>query len=293
MEQFGNNNPFLEDILAEQDEIASLSSRTSSASFHSADSSHTLVMKYKNITLPPFYADRPISWFAMAEGRFRLNNVWSEQNKFDLLINALPKESTSLVIDIIENPPATEPYAALKQRLLSAHQLTDYQKIAKLLKMEPLGGRRPSELLAAMMELCPRGQERNIFFTHLFLERLPAELRILLGEDDHQDPRPLADKADQLWALHGGKFAAVAAVEPVEPAQVAAVSSRGAGRGKRGRGGPGRQRAVAVADGALQAAAKPATAPRDLAQLESGLCFYHWTYGDKALQCRAPCNWGN
>jgi hypothetical protein len=39
----------------------------------------------------------------MAEGRFRLNNVWSEQNKFDLLINALPKESTSLVIDIIEN----------------------------------------------------------------------------------------------------------------------------------------------------------------------------------------------
>ena len=85
MEQFGHNNPFLEDILAEQDDIASLSSRTSTASFHSADSSHTLVMKYKNITLLPFYADGPISWFAMAEGRFHLNNVWSEQNKFDLL----------------------------------------------------------------------------------------------------------------------------------------------------------------------------------------------------------------
>jgi hypothetical protein len=36
-----------------------------------------------------------------------------------------------------------------------------------------------------------------MFFTHLFLERLPAELRIILGEDDHYDPRPLAEKADQ------------------------------------------------------------------------------------------------
>jgi hypothetical protein len=63
--------------------------------------------------------------------------------------------------------------------------LTDYQRIAALHKMEPLGGRMPSELLASMLELCPRGHETSIFFTHLLLERLPAELRITLGEDDH------------------------------------------------------------------------------------------------------------
>ncbi len=53
--------------------------------------------------------------------------------------------------------------------------------------MEPLGGRKPSELLASMLELCSRGHESSIFFTHLFLESLPAELLIKLGEDDHQN----------------------------------------------------------------------------------------------------------
>ena len=97
--------------------------------------------------------------------------------------------------------------------------------------MEPLGARRPSELLATMLEACSRGQETNIFFTHLFLCRLPAELRIMLGEDDHQDVRNLVVKADKLWALHGQKSSLVATMDQPEeePSVIAAVSSRGHG----------------------------------------------------------------
>jgi hypothetical protein len=43
----------------------------------------------------------------------------------------------------------------------------DYQKIAALHKMVPLGGRKPSELLASMLALCPGGHESSIFFTNL------------------------------------------------------------------------------------------------------------------------------
>ena len=252
-----------------------------------------------NLQLPPFWAERPLSWFATVEARFRLNHIIDEQVKFDLLVNALPEASSSLAVDVIERPPAAYPYTALKHRLLSAHELTDYQKIARLHKMEPLGGRRPSELLAAMLDLCPRGQESNIFFTHLFLERLPAELRIMLGEDDHQDPRPLAAKADQLWALHGGRFATIAAVdeECAEAAPVAAVSSRQpssvGGRGKKGKSGRGRQSAAAGATGAPKAAVTPSYSPKQLSKMQAELCFYHWTFGDKAQKCDAPCNWGN
>ncbi len=100
-----------------------------------------------------------------------------------------------------------------------------------------------------------------MFFTHLFLERLPAELRIMLGEDDHQDPRPLAEKADKLWALHGAKLGHIAAVDDntAEPAQVAAVSARG---GQQGRGGFNQGRGSG-APSAAQAA--PSTNPVDLA----------------------------
>ena len=93
-----------------------------------------------------------------------------------------------------------------------------------------------------MLELCPRGQETSLFFTHLFLCRLPAELRIMLGEDDHQDIRLLINKADKLWAMHSQKSHLVSAVEqPVEddPSLPTAVASRGHG-GRGGRGGPGK-----------------------------------------------------
>ncbi len=83
--------------------------------------------------------------------------------------------------------------------------MTDYQKIAALHKMEPLGGRKPSELLASILELCPQGQEASIFFTYLFLERLLAVLPIILGEDDHWNVRALVKKANALWSLQGMK----------------------------------------------------------------------------------------
>jgi hypothetical protein len=67
------------------------------------------------------------------------------------------------------------------------------------------------------------------------LERLSAELCITLGEDDHQNVRALAKKADALWSLHGMKmsFSAPLAslVDLEEPSLVAAVASRGSSRG--------------------------------------------------------------
>jgi hypothetical protein len=49
-------------------------------------------------------------------------------------------------------------------------------------KAGPLGGRKPTELLAEM-ELCTRGQESYMFFLFLFLQRMTGELKIMLDED--------------------------------------------------------------------------------------------------------------
>jgi hypothetical protein len=258
-----------------------------------------------SLRLPPFWVDKPVSWFVLAESRFRLHGVTREQTRYDYLVSALTKEAVSLVLDVVEHPPERFPYTALKQSLLDSHQLTDYQKIAVLHKMAPLGGRKPSELLASMLELCPRGHESSIFFTHLFLERLPAELRITLGEDDHQNVRALAKKADSLWSLHGTKSsfspAMASLVDMDEPSPVAVVSSRGSGRGcGRGRGSrggvAGGPRGGDQQPGGQQVAGQYKAAasliPR-MARIQSGLCLYHFIHGEKAHSCTAPCNWGN
>jgi hypothetical protein len=142
------------------------------------------------------------------------------------------------------DPLPANPYTELRRRLLAAHQLTDIQRVEQLHSLPPLGSQKPSELLAEMLRLCPRGQENNAFFNCLFLNKLPRELRILLSEADMADKQALGARAD-LFAAHNSKqahdvVAAVAAVslsdQEGEETTVAAVRP-GVGGGQRGGGG--------------------------------------------------------
>ena len=159
-----------------------------------------------------------------------------------------------------------------------------------------------------MLEACPRGQETNIFFTHLFLCRLPAELGIMLGEDDRQDVRNLVAKADKLWALHGQKNSLIASVDQPEE-ETSVITPVEAARGRGGRGGRGNrsnrgQQPVSRGNQPQSGSQQPrqqqsssgtpvatAISPSDLARMSSDLCFFHWSWGDKARNCVAPCGW--
>jgi hypothetical protein len=151
----------------------------------------------------------------------------------------------SLIADLVEaDPLPANPYTELCCCLLAAHQLTDIQRVEQLFNLPPLGAQKPSELLAEMLRLCPRGQENNAFFNCLFLNKLPRELRILLSEVEMADKQALGARAD-LFAAHNSKqahdvVAAVAAVsspeQEGEETTVAAICP-GAGSGQRGGGG--------------------------------------------------------
>ena len=245
-----------------------------------------------SITLPPFWTNNATAWFALAESRFRVRRIYDEWDRYDNLVSSLTADSIRLVLDVVTNPPEDEPYTFLKDRLLGTHQLTDYQRIEQLIAVGALGDRKPSQLLAQMLELCPAGEERSKFFAFHFLQRLPQELRIMLGDDDHQEVQQLAAKADRLWAIHGhrlhGSVAAVASPEERQQPINAVSQSRGGrpGRGRgRGRGQPPPPR------GGSSAQVAPATAPAHLARDSSGLCYYHWNFGDKATKCEAACSW--
>ncbi len=62
--------------------------------------------------------------------------------------------------------------------------------------------RKPSVMLAEMLEYYPARESATAVFAYLFLQRLLREIRVLLFEDDPADMWAIADKADQLIALH-------------------------------------------------------------------------------------------
>ncbi len=153
-----------------------------------------------HLPLSAFWPTNPVAWFAMAEGQLIIRGVTEEAMRYYHVLPCLPESTVNLVTDFVGGLLLADPYTQLKARLLAVHQLTDYQRVEQIFQLPPLGAQKPSELLAEMLRLCPRGQENSLFFTYLFLHRLPRELRVLLTDVDHNDRRLLSERADQLWA---------------------------------------------------------------------------------------------
>jgi hypothetical protein len=163
-----------------------------------------------NVTLPPFWADNAAGRFAHVEARFRAKQIFEEWDRFDLAVAALGKEVIHFAV--VTHPDGDEPYTRLKEDLLQQHTLTKYLRIKRLHAVGGLGSRRPSQLLAEMMELCPNDKEASCLFVFLFLQRLPAWLRVQLESDDQEDIRWLVTRADRLIALHGHKHSGLITV---------------------------------------------------------------------------------
>jgi hypothetical protein len=109
-------------------------------------------------------------------------------------VAALQHESLRMVADLAEAPHIATPYSDIKNRLVASHQLTDFQKVEKLVQVSALGNRKPSDLMAAMLDTCPWGKEKSDLFACIFLQQLPREIRVLLANVDHKDLKALVDE---------------------------------------------------------------------------------------------------
>ena len=123
----------------------------------------------------------------------------TEREKFMHTGNALLYDALTLVADLITQPPAVKPYQMLKEWLLLSHQQTAVQVAERILDMPELGDRRPSQLLATMLEFCPKGEVASTFFRASFLRCLLKEIRVMLTDEVIGDLKDLAVRADKLF----------------------------------------------------------------------------------------------
>ena len=250
--------------------------------------------------LPDFWASSPAAWFGVAESQFGLREVRGQRDRFALVTAVLPESSARRVAHILA-APGDACYDDLKAALLSAHQLTAFQKAEQLFSSEPLGDRRPSELLSEMLELVHPGEESTRLFALLFLRRLPAAVRLLLTEDAHTDVRALAGKADRCVAsLHHSQQLSVAAVlqpdSDLEAAEcdfatVAAASFNRGGARPKGKQQQSRRTAGGQRPNPVAQPSQQAVNSDKAARIASGLCRFHFKYGDRAYSCAGNCAW--
>jgi hypothetical protein len=211
----------------------------------------------------------------IGEAQFMIRRVTCPLEKFYAVLTALSEANVDRVRHVVEAESTEESYNNLKEGLVASHVMSDYQKIDQLLQMEPLNGRKPSDMLVDMEKLRPADPDQ--YSANMFLHRLPREVRVLLTKEPVDNMRALAEKADAFMALHRPKShdtaAPVAAAAEEDPVAAVKYAKKGGGHGK----GKRRQRP--------QRGSSPAEEKR------SPLCWLHIRFGDKARRCEQPCAW--
>jgi hypothetical protein len=219
------------------------------------------------------------------EVQFMVRDVTSNLDRYYLVLATLSEFQVAKVLAVTEEEPNDKSYSRIKAALLATHTLTPFQQVDKLVNMEGLGGRKPSELLAELDKFKPR--DMHSFYAYHFLQRMPREVRVLLAREDASNMGLLAEKADELMSLHlPQQHDMVAAVqqestageEAAEAESVAAVS----GKTHNKKGGCNKKK-----DRKKQGGRSSSTSIVD----QSPLCWAHIKYGDKAYNCMKPCAW--
>lgn len=231
-----------------------------------AASTHAVALK-----LPCFWPRQASVWFLQAEAQFRNRSITEDQTKYDHVVMALDQDSARLVADLLTKPPDSEKYEHLKARLLEDVKPTRRQRASCLIHMNALGDRRPSELMADMLELM--GDEKpGLLFEQLFIEQLPTDVQLVLSSGTFKDTRELARAADALCGTRRSSPGIYQTKDAVEAAQFEAATSR-------------------PSDPDVQAVARKQH-PRRASPTFQGdvdLCFFHRRFGAAARKCRPPC----
>ena len=70
------------------------------------------------VQLGDFWPQAPNAWFAAAELKFEVANITTKREHFAHAVGAMGFNVLRAVMDLVENPPAVNPYTTLKGRLV-------------------------------------------------------------------------------------------------------------------------------------------------------------------------------
>ena len=253
-----------------------------------------------SIKIPPYWSQDPMIWFAQVESQFATRGISTERTRYDHVVAALPQEVAMEVRDVIVNPPTSNPYSKLKEKLLDRTTQSEQKRLHTLLTSLELGDRKPTQLLREMERLLGQtdGQIDQALFKELFLQRLPQSIRLILTSSGTDVPLEtqarLADKMlevsplqtlnavsetpNQTQTLHSLQEDVKSLTEAVAKltSKVDSLSRRPSRTQSRTRPERSLSRDRTVN------ARKP---------YKDGLCYFHHKFGKQATKCQQPCNY--
>ena len=156
----------------------------------------TMTTNAVTLKLPEFWESSALAWFAQTEPQFVLGRSQQSTTKYYYVVSALGNSTAIRVLSLLNNPPATEKYKAVKAHLLKTFDMSDAARASRLIPFQGLGDSKPSELMDCMLYLL---SQHGPVFIQLFLRQLPSQVRASLANTTITDCWRLAEEADTFF----------------------------------------------------------------------------------------------
>lgn len=249
-----------------------------------------------SLKLPPFWPADPALWFAHIESQFATRGIVNQLTKFHYVVAALTPSEAAEVRDIIMSPPSPAPYDKIKEELVRRTSASEQRRLQQLLTSEELGDRKPSQLLRRMQQLLgDRSTSIDAsILRELFLQRLPANVRMVLTSSADISVDALAELADKIMDITSppvlNPISASASTEQSELARLRADIEKLTDRV---------MTSLHVCRSRSPSPVRPRSQHRQSIRCRSNsrapdssssLCWYHQTFGDRARSCKQPCS---
>lgn len=236
---------------------------------------------------PPFWRKDPALWFLQLDAQFKLGSVKTDETMFYTAVSALDAEVLQSVRDIVLNPPATDKYPALKQKLIATFTDSENVKLKQLLQDLQLGDMRPTQLLGKMRDLSAGNFQDNVLKS-LWMSRLPSNTQAILAASSEPLPKlaELADKIHELVApahiqeVQSTPSASISELQSQINALSQQVASLAANLQPRHNRSRSKNRYRYHRDPSKKRNHVP---PQDI-------CYYHRNFGAEARKCSPPCS---
>lgn len=245
-------------------------------------------------SIPPFYALNVRLWLKQVDAHFDIHGLKSDKNKFNLLHVKLQPEVLTQVADLIENPPATHMYEALKERLISAFSDSEQKRLKTLLSGIDLGDRKPSALFNEMRQISGTMLPDEVL-KNVWMSKLPETVRgHVAANTTKKSVTDLIELADLVMDVSTAS-SSVFAVQKFDPSSdrmsrleatveklteaIANLTSQTRGRShqrKRQSSSSSRKRNESKSSARIN---------------ENGHCYYHAKFGTAARKCSDGCQY--
>lgn len=240
--------------------------------------------------LPEFDETMPELWFSLVEQILNFHRL-SDEARYICLISHFNKHS-DYIYNLLRDPPSHDKYETAKKCILSHTSRYGNECIIRRLEEMQMGDDKPTTLWVRMRTMASERYVPHETLFQMWLDKLPYQVQLAATGQMHRPPDERASHADRA-------FFTLQRIEArkLERDRLSAPRSQrlkdGTQQGSTNRQQTTPSRAQSRNDSSPPSSIRSASPPPPVATANHKFCYYHRTFGDKAINCRNPCEHPN